>query len=73
MFFPEQSGVLELKEKGVNGCPDIANDVVALNKIINQAVSRADLAQIRENARKKVEDEFNSVNLTQELINFIEQ
>ena len=60
-------------ENGVNGFLAPEKDAVALNKIINQAVSRADLAQIRENARKKVEDEFNSVNLTQELINFIEQ
>lgn len=69
----EHSGIPELIENGVNGFLAPEKDAVALNKIINQAVSRADLAQIRENARKKVEDEFNSVNLTQELINFIEQ
>ena len=69
----EHSGIPELIENGVNGFLAPEKDAVALNKIINQAVSRADLAQIRKNARKKVEDEFNSVNLTQELINFIEQ
>ena len=69
----EHSGIPELIENGVNGFLAPEKDAVALNKIINQAVSREDLDQIRENARKKVEEEFNSVNLTQELINFIEQ
>ena len=69
----EHSGIPELIENSVNGFLAPEKDAIELNKIINQAVSRADLAQIRENARKKVEEEFNSVNLTKELINFIEQ
>jgi len=69
----EHSGIPELIENGVNGFLAPEKDAVALNKILEQAVSCAGVDQIRLNARKKVEEEFNSANLTQELMNFIEK
>ncbi|NDV89959.1 glycosyltransferase [Alteromonas sp. 345S023] len=67
------SGIPELIEDGVTGFLAPEKDASALNRILNEVFTSDNISDIQLKARKKVEDEFNSDNLTKQLINFIEQ
>lgn len=67
------SGIPELIEDGVTGFLVPEKDAPALNRLLNNVVASDKIRDIQLNARKKVEDEFNSDNLIKQLINVIEQ
>lgn len=67
----KHSGISELIEHNLSGFLAEENSPKQLAELLNQVVTSTDIRQIRLNARRKVEDEFNQHKLNQQLLRLL--